>query len=119
MQQDVGVFRDRSGLERAVDTIRQLIEKGRSVRVKSNARSFNYELLNAIELKGMLELGQVIAMGALVREESRGAHYRTDFLESDDEHWLKHTLAYQTPDGPKPEYKDVTITNFQPKRREY
>jgi succinate dehydrogenase / fumarate reductase flavoprotein subunit len=119
MQQDVGVFRDRSGLERAVDTIRQLIEKGRSVRVKSNARSFNYELLNAIELKGMLELGLVIAMGALVREESRGAHYRTDFLERDDEHWLKHTLAYQTPDGPKPEYKDVTITNFQPKRREY
>jgi succinate dehydrogenase / fumarate reductase flavoprotein subunit len=67
----------------------------------------------------MLELGHVIALGALVREESRGAHYRTDFLERDDEHWLKHTLAYQTPDGPRLEYKDVTITNFQPKRREY
>jgi succinate dehydrogenase / fumarate reductase flavoprotein subunit len=119
MQQDVGVFRDRSGLETAVESIRQLIEKGRSVRVKSNAKSFNYELLNAIELRGMLELGHVIALGALLREESRGAHYRTDFLERDDEHWLKHTLAYQTPDRPRLEYKDVTITHFQPKRREY
>jgi succinate dehydrogenase / fumarate reductase flavoprotein subunit len=119
MQQDVGVFRDRSGLETAVESIRQLIEKGRSVRVKSNAKSFNYELLNAIELRGMLELGHVIALGALLREESRGAHYRTDFLERDDEHWLKHTLTYQTPDRPRLEYKDVTITHFQPKRREY
>jgi succinate dehydrogenase / fumarate reductase flavoprotein subunit len=119
MQQDVGVFRDRSGLETAVESIRQLIEKGRSVRVKSNAKSFNYELLNAIELRGMLELGHVIALGALLREESRGAHYRTDFLERDDEHWLKHTLAYQTPDRPRLEYKDVTINHFQPKRREY
>lgn len=119
MQQEVGVFRDMPGLERAVDTIRQLIEKGRAVRVKSNAKSFNYELLNAIELKGMLELGHVIALGALVREESRGAHYRTDFLERDDENWLKHTLAYQTPEGARLEYKDVTITHFQPKLREY
>ncbi|MDW7775887.1 MAG: FAD-dependent oxidoreductase [Methanosarcinales archaeon] len=119
MQQDVGVFRHRDGLQRAVDVIKELRERGRNVRVKSNATSFNFELLNAIELKGMLELGQVIAEGALAREESRGAHYRTDFLERDDEHWLKHTLAYQTPEGPRLEYKDVTITQFQPKRREY
>ncbi|MDF1531422.1 MAG: FAD-dependent oxidoreductase [ANME-2 cluster archaeon] len=119
MQQDVGVFRHRDGLQRAVDMIKELRERGRNVRVKSNATTFNFELLNAIELKGMLELGQVIAEGALAREESRGAHYRTDFLERDDEHWLKHTLAYQTPEGPRLEYKDVTITQFQPKRREY
>ncbi|MDF1557519.1 MAG: FAD-dependent oxidoreductase [ANME-2 cluster archaeon] len=119
MQQDVGVFRNRTGLQRAVDTVRMLRERGRNVRVKSSATSFNFELLNAIELKGMLELGQVIAEGALVREESRGAHYRTDFLERDDEQWLKHTLAYYAPVGPRLEYKDVTITQFQPKKREY
>jgi len=119
MQQDVGVFRNRDGLQRAVDAVRELRQRGRNVRVKSRAKLFNFELLNAIELKGMLELGQVIASGALAREESRGAHYRTDFLERDDEHWLKHTLAYQTPQGPRFEYKDVTITRFQPKRREY
>ena len=119
MQQDVGVFRNQAGLQKAVETIRELSEKGRNVRVKSGATSFNFELLNAIELKGMLELGQVIAKGALAREESRGAHYRTDFLERDDEHWLRHTLAYQTPEGPRLEYKEVTITQFQPKRREY
>ena len=119
MQQDVGVFRDRDGLQRAVDAVSELRQRGRNVRVKSRAKSFNFELLNAIELKGMLELGQVIASGALAREESRGAHYRTDFLERDDKHWLKHTLAYQTPEGPRFEYKDVNITQFQPKRREY
>jgi succinate dehydrogenase / fumarate reductase flavoprotein subunit len=119
MQQDVGVFRNQAGLQKAVETIRELREKGRNVRVKSSATLFNFELLNAIELKGMLELGQVIAKGALAREESRGAHYRTDFLERDDEHWLRHTLAYQTPEGPRLEYKEVTITQFQPKRREY
>ncbi len=119
MQQDVGVFRNQAGLQKAVETIRELREKGRNVRVKSGATLFNFELLNAIELKGMLELGQVIAKGALAREESRGAHYRTDFLERDDEHWLRHTLAYQTPEGPRLEYKEVTITQFQPKRREY
>ena len=119
MQQDVGVFRDRNGLQRAVDAVSELRQRGRNVRVKSRVKSFNFELLNAIELKGMLELGQVIASGALGREESRGAHYRTDFLERDDKHWLKHTLAYQTPQGPRFEYKDVNITQFQPKRREY
>ncbi len=119
MQQDVGVFRDRIGLQRAVDAVSELRGRGRNVRVKSRAKSFNFELLNAIELQGMLELGQVIAAGALAREESRGAHYRNDFIERDDEHWLRHTLAYYTPEGPGLEYKDVTITQFQPERREY
>jgi len=67
----------------------------------------------------MLDIARVITEGALVREESRGAHYRTDFLERDDEKWLKHTLAYLKDGNPKLEYKDVTITQFQPKRREY
>lgn len=119
MQQCVGVFRDRSGLQKAVDAVSELKQRGRSVRVKSRAKSFNFELLNAIELQGMLKLGQVIAAGALAREESRGAHYRTDFLERDDRQWLRHTLAYQSPEGPRFDYSYVNITKFQPERREY
>ena len=119
MQDYVGVFRNREKLEHAVEAIRELKERGRDLKVKSNSTIFNFELMNAIELKGMLELGHVIALGALTREESRGAHYRTDFLERDDKNWLRHTLAYFTPAGPKLDYKEVTIDRFQPKRREY
>ncbi len=119
MQDNVGVFRNKEKLEHAVGSISKLKERVGSLKVKSTADVFNFELLNAIELKGMLELGHVIAMGALVREESRGAHYRTDFLERDDEKWLRHTLAYYRPQGPELAYKDVTITQFKPKRREY
>jgi len=119
MQDNVGVFRTREKLENAVEKIRELKERGRNIKVKSRAYVFNFELLNALELKGMLELAHVIALGALVREESRGAHFRTDFTERNDEKWLKHTLAYYTTEGPRLDYKDVNITQFQPKRREY
>ncbi|WP_445476030.1 FAD-dependent oxidoreductase [Methanococcoides methylutens] len=119
MQENVGVFREQGKLEKAVDDIKYLEERARSLKVKTEAREFNLELLNAIELKGMLDLAHVIALGALVREESRGAHYRTDFLERDDKNWLKHTLAYPASQGPRLEYKDVNITIFQPQRRTY
>ncbi|NYT19114.1 MAG: FAD-dependent oxidoreductase [Methanosarcinales archaeon] len=119
MQENVGVFREQGKLEKAVEDIKYLEKRARSLKVRTEAREFNLELLNAIELKGMLDLAHVIALGALVREESRGAHYRTDFLERDDKNWLKHTLAYPQPEGPRLEYKDVNITIFQPQRRTY
>ncbi|UGV41064.1 FAD-dependent oxidoreductase [Methanococcoides orientis] len=119
MQENVGVFREHDKLEQAVRDIKDLEERAKSLMVKTEAKEFNLELLNAIELKGMLDLAHVIALGALVREESRGAHYRTDFLERDDKNWLKHTLAYPAPEGPRLEYKDVSITIFQPQRRTY
>ncbi|WP_440952401.1 FAD-dependent oxidoreductase [Methanococcoides sp. FTZ1] len=119
MQENVGVFREKKKLEKALEDIKKLEERARSLRVRTTAKEFNLELLNAIELRGMLDLAHVITLGALVREESRGAHYRTDFLERDDENWLKHTLAYLTPEGPRLEYKDVTITRLQPQKRSY
>ncbi|WP_135612587.1 FAD-dependent oxidoreductase [Methanococcoides sp. AM1] len=119
MQENVGVFREQGKLEKAVEDIKNLEERAKSLKVRTEAREFNLELLNAIELKGMLDLAHAIALGALVREESRGAHYRTDYLERDDKTWLKHTLAYHTPEGPRLEYKDVNITIFQPQRRTY
>jgi len=119
MQEYVGVFRNREKLEHAVEAIRELKERGKELRVKNNSSVFNFELINAIELKGMLELGHVIALGALVREESRGAHYRTDFPKRDDEKWLKHTLACFTAEGPELDYREVTIDRFQPERRAY
>ncbi|WP_407356092.1 FAD-binding protein [Methanolobus sp. WCC5] len=118
MQQYVGIFRNRQGLEHALEEISKLKKRASRLKVKSQVKVFNLELMNALELKGMLELGHVITMGALAREESRGAHYRTDHLERDDGNWLKHTLAYKD-DQPRLEYKAVNIGMFQPQRREY
>jgi succinate dehydrogenase / fumarate reductase flavoprotein subunit len=119
MQKYVGVYRNREGLETGLANVKALEKRGEDIHVKSRVRLFNMELMNALEVKGMLDIARVITEGALVREESRGAHYRTDFLERDDGNWLKHTFAYLKDGEPKLEYKDVTITQFQPKRREY
>lgn len=119
MQKYVGVYRNRESLETGLASVKALEKRGENIHVKSRVRAFNMELMNVLEVKGMLDIARVITEGALVREESRGAHYRTDFLERDDKNWLKHTLAYLKDTEPELEYKDVTITQFQPKRREY
>jgi len=67
----------------------------------------------------MLHLAGVIVEGALAREESRGSHFRGDYLRRDDEHWLRHTLAYKTPEGRRLDYKEVTLTSYPPKERTY
>ena len=67
----------------------------------------------------MLHLAEVIAEGALTRKESRGSHFRVDHPERDDEHWLRHTLVYKTPEGPRLDYKEVAITSYLPKERTY
>jgi succinate dehydrogenase / fumarate reductase flavoprotein subunit len=75
--------------------------------------------MEAIELGHQLELSEVILVSALHRRESRGAHYREDFPSRADRYFLKHTLVFQTPDGPEVRYKPVKITRFQPEARVY
>jgi succinate dehydrogenase / fumarate reductase flavoprotein subunit len=80
----------------------------------------NYELMNAFELEYMLEVAHTIALGAYQREESRGAHYRRDFIKRDDVQWLKHTIARIGPAGePLMTSKEVVITNYKPMERTY
>jgi succinate dehydrogenase / fumarate reductase flavoprotein subunit len=80
----------------------------------------NYELHNALELEYMLEVAHTIVLGALLRQESRGAHFRRDFSVRNDEKWLKHTIAKMGKDSePVISYKDVVITHYQPMERKY
>jgi len=115
----VGIFRDAENLKAAIETLVELKERYRNLRLSYRGKRYNLDLARAWELGGMLEVAEVIARGALLREESRGSHARTDFTERDDENWLKHTLAYRTDDGPRFDFKEVIITKYQPQARRY
>ena len=82
---------------------------------------YNRELEQILSIEGMLDLAEVIVMGALNRKESRGAHTRTDYPKRDDKNFLKHTLVYYQGEDKEPrlEYKDVVITKWPPKERKY
>jgi len=120
MTRRVGVFRDEVGLSEAVEKLGELKERYRRVMLDSAGDNFNYDLVDTLELGGMLDLAQVTALTALRRTECRGSHWRTDHLGRDDDEWLRHSLASYNADGPPGlTYKEVIITNYPPQKREY
>jgi len=119
MTSQVGIFRKESDLQSAKRKIKELKERLNHVGVKQKDIAFNYEFIQYLELEGMLLVAEVIVEGALLRNESRGSHFRLDYPHRGDEHWLRHTMAYKTPEGPKLDYKKVTITSYPPKERIY
>jgi succinate dehydrogenase / fumarate reductase flavoprotein subunit len=119
MMDNVGVFRLDSQIRAALAKIDELRERCQRVGIDDKGKQFNTDLLEAIELSGLLELAEVTAAGALARTESRGAHSREDHPQRDDVHWLKHTLAYRTEKGIEFRYKPVVVTRFEPKPRTY
>jgi succinate dehydrogenase / fumarate reductase flavoprotein subunit len=119
MTQFCSVFRDKKGLEQALNRIHELQGRMANLGLSYSGKRFNYELEEALELNNMLKLSEVIVYSALQREESRGAHYRNDFPERDDEAWLKHTLVFHTTTGLEARYKPVVVTRFEPKARKY
>jgi succinate dehydrogenase / fumarate reductase flavoprotein subunit len=120
MMDKVSVFRTGEDLLRALEKIRDLKKRYTKVSLQDRGNCFNRDLLEAIELEYLLDLAEVITLGALKREESRGAHYREDYPDRDDEKWLVHTLCkFSDAEGPQISYKPVAITRFQPKERTY
>ena len=120
MSEKVGIFRTKDELAQALDEVTKIKERYRNVSVSSTDKHMNYELHNALELDYMLEVAHTIVLGALLREESRGAHFRRDFDTRNDTNWLKHTIAKMGNDlEPVISYKDVVITRYQPMERKY
>ncbi len=108
------------GLREALDKIKELRERYPYVRVQNKGSAFNTDLAEALELDSLLGLAELIVRCALSRRESRGAHYREDYPERDDENWLKHTLiSYAEGEDPRIIFKPVRITKFEPKPRVY
>jgi fumarate reductase flavoprotein subunit len=120
MEESAGIYRSGDTLAKAVDTIRELRERFGAVALADHSRTFNTELIAALELSNMLDVADSIVRSAMQREESRGAHQRTDFPARDDGRFLAHSLAHRDPDGSsRVEYLPVTITRWPPGERVY
>ena len=116
----VGIFRTKDELHEALNKIKELKDRYKNVGISSSKRHMNYELIGAWELDSMLEIAHTTVLGALLREESRGAHSRRDFPARRDAEWMKHTVATLGKDGePKISYKNVTFTKYEPMERKY
>ncbi len=118
MDEHVGVFRTSSSLEAAIDEIKDLQERYRHIKIDDKGHRFNTDLLEAWELGCLLDLAEATAFSALSRTESRGAHYREDFPNRDDQNFLKHSFVSRN-GGLHVAHKPVRLGRYQPTERKY
>jgi fumarate reductase flavoprotein subunit len=120
MEGGAGIYRNGESLAKAADQLSELQQRAQSVAPQDQSRTFNTELLAALELSFMLDLAECIVHSAMNRKESRGAHQRTDHPTRDDDKYLSHSMVYREPDGtPRVDYLPVTITRWPPGERIY
>src|SRR5688572_11642575 len=120
MNRNVAVFREEAGLQHALETVKRLQEEAKTAYIDDKGTVFNQDVLGAIELGYMLDCAEAIVVGAIERKESRGAQFRLDYPERNDDEWLKHIDLNRDGDGPpKVSYSPVTITQWQPMERTY
>jgi fumarate reductase flavoprotein subunit len=120
MEDSAGIFRSGESLTKGIDRLAELQQRLQHVQLGDEARVFNTELVAALELANMLDIAETMLQSALQREESRGAHQRTDFTARNDERFLNHALAYRETDGSsRIERLPVTITRWPPGERVY
>ena len=119
MNRNLAVYRDHRGIEETVRELQDLQTRYTRVPVHNKGRTFNTDLVFALELGFMLDCAETIAAGALERKESRGAQARTDFPDRDDENWLKHIVVNKGEVGPEISHLPVTITKWTPEERKY
>lgn len=120
MEEAAGIYRTGPALSKAADTMRELQGRAAKLGIQDTCRTFNTELVAALELTNMLDIAETMLQSGLRREESRGAHQRTDFPERDDEEFLTHHVVHHDPGGaPRVERLPVTITKWPPGERVY
>jgi len=119
MNRHSAVFRDEAGLQSAREQIARLKEEAEHAWIDDRGSVFNQDVLGAIELSYMVDCAEAIVLAAMERKESRGAQFRTDFPERNDDQWLKHINITLGGDGPQVSYSPVTITQWQPEERKY
>ena len=120
MEDSAGIYRTGPEMAKGVDALRELQGRMAGIGIRDTSRTFNTELVGALELGNMLDIAECMLQSGLQREESRGAHQRTDFPDRDDERFLAHHLVTRSADGtPRVEQLAVTITRWPPGERVY
>ena len=119
MNKNIAVFRDQAGIEETLRLLPELKARYNQVPIHNKGRVFNTDLVFSLEIGFMLDCAEAIAATALERKESRGAQFRTDYPNRDDENWLKHILVTRGEIGPDISNLPVTITNWTPEERKY
>src|SRR5829696_569673 len=119
MNEHCAVYRDEEGLNGVLEIVGRLKEQERTAYIDDRGTVFNQDVLGAIELGYMLDCAEAMVLAALERRESRGAQFRTDFPQRDDEHWLKHIDITRNGGDPEVSYSPVTITRWEPEERTY
>lgn len=114
-----GVFRTEALMKEGLEKLQQIRQQAQHIYLDDKGTLWNTEVIEALELKSLLAVGDVILTSALNRRESRGAHCREDYPERDDTNFLKHTMAYYSPAGIDIRDRPVTISMFEPQERKY
>ncbi|GAB4195599.1 MAG: succinate dehydrogenase/fumarate reductase flavoprotein subunit [Coleofasciculaceae cyanobacterium] len=119
MTQYCGVFRTEELMREGLNQLKQLQQQYQQVYLDDKGSCWNTELIEALELRSLMVVGEIILTSALNRKESRGAHCREDYPQRDDANFLKHTMAFYSPAGIDLSYLSVTMTRFEPQERKY
>lgn len=119
MTHHCGVFRSEELMKAGLEQLQQLQQQYSQIYLDDKSNCWNTEIVEALELRSLMVVGQIILTSALNRQESRGAHFRKDYPERNDIDFLKHTIAYYSPAGIDLQYQPVNITLFQPQERKY
>lgn len=121
MTRYMGVFRNQDDMLKMLAIIKELQERYRQVVVDDRGDVFNLDLIEALELENLLSFSEVIVEGALARQESRGAHFRSDFPKRNDGEWLKHTLAWRRNGKIVLDHSKAVVIypQYQPQERKY
>ena len=120
MEKNAGLYREENGLREAVAKIAELRQRYQKVMLHDKSNVFNTDLFQVLELGSMLDCAEALTVSALARKESRGAHQRLDYVQRDDQNFLRHSMAYyQGLNAPRIDYLDVVITKSPPGVRDY
>jgi len=123
MDLNAQVYRTEATLKQALADVQELRRRYRNVSIQDKGTRYNTDLLEAIELGFLLDLAELVVVGALERKESRGGHAREDYPTRDDVNFMRHTMAYRRGSGEDAtiqlDYKPVTVTRYQPMERKY
>jgi succinate dehydrogenase / fumarate reductase flavoprotein subunit len=124
MDMNAQVYRNEATLKQALNDVQELKRRYKNVSIQDKGVRYNTDLLEAIELGFLLDLAELVVVGALERKESRGGHAREDYPNRDDVNFMRHTMAYRRTDESGAEYvqldyKPVVITRYQPMERKY